>query len=114
MLPELEQILLADNPEESCTTNYVVDGEEALSERSFRNTWARICKKVQIPKGVTPHVLRHTFLTQLQATGRVDIKTLQSIAGHSKITMTMNTYVHREVGNVEKVSRDNAGLFTRT
>ena len=114
MLPELERILLANKPEDASSTNYVVDGEEALSERSFRNTWARICKKVQIPKGVTPHVLRHTFLTQLQATGRVDIKTLQSIAGHSKITMTMNTYVHREVGNVEKVSRDNAGLFTRT
>ena len=29
------------------------------------------------------------------------------------ITMTMNTCVHREVGNAEKVSRDNAGLFTR-
>ena len=114
MLPELEKILLANRPADASPTNYVVDGEEALSERSFRNTWARICKKVQIPKGVTPHVLRHTFLTQLQATGRVDIKTLQSIAGHSKITMTMNTYVHREVGNVEKVSRDNAGLFTRT
>lgn len=114
MLPELERILLANKPEDASSTNYVVDGEEALSERSFRNTWARICKKVDIPKGVTPHVLRHTFLTQLQATGRVDIKTLQSIAGHSKITMTMNTYVHREVGNVEKVSRDNAGLFTRT
>ena len=114
MLPELEQILLADKPEDASPNNYVVDGEEALSERSFRNTWARICKKVQILKGVTPHVPRHTFLTQLQATGRVDIKTLQSIAGHSKITMTMNTYVHREVGNMEKVSRDNAGLFTRT
>ena len=114
MLPELEKILLANRPADASPTNYVVDGEEALSERSFRNTWARICKKVDIPKGVTPHVLRHTFLTQLQATGRVDIKTLQSIAGHSKITMTMNTYVHREVGNMEKVSRDNAGLFTRT
>ena len=82
MLPELEQILLANKPEDASPNNYVVDGEEALSERSFRNTWAHICKKVQIPKGVTPHVLRHTFLTQLQATGRVDIKTMRSIAGH--------------------------------
>lgn len=93
---------------------YVVGDEDALSERSFRNTWKRICKKVNLPKGVTPHVLRHTFLTQLQATGRVDIKTLQSIAGHSKITMTMNTYVHKDVGNVEKVSRTSGGLFAST
>lgn len=71
-------------------------------------------ERLPIPKGVTPHVLRHTFLTQLQATGRVDIKTLQSIAGHSKITMTMNTYVHKDVGNVEKVSRTSGGLFAST
>ena len=70
--------------------------------------------EVSLPKGVTPHVLRHTFLTHLQATGRVDIKTLQSIAGHSKITMTMNTYVHKDVGNVEKISRTSGGLFTST
>ena len=87
---------------------YVVGDEDALSERSFR-----ICKKVNLPEGVTPHVLRHTFLTQLQATGRVDIKTLQSIAGHSKITMTMNSYVHKDVGNVEKISRTSDGLFSR-
>ena len=68
----------------------------------------------QPSQGVTPHVLRHTFLTHLQATGRVDIKTLQSIAGHSKITMTMNTYVHKDVGNVEKISRTSGGLFTST
>ena len=92
---------------------YVVGDEDALSERSFRNTWKRICKKVNLPEGVTPHVLRHTFLTQLQATGRVDIKTLQSIAGHSKITITMNTYVHKDVGNVEKISQTSYGLFSR-
>ena len=62
---------------------------------------------------MTPHVLRHTFLTQPQATGRVDIKTLQSIAGHSKITMTMNSYIHMDVGNVEKISRTSDGLFSR-
>ena len=90
LLPELEQILRNDMPANDALAQYVVDGEEALSERSFRNTWKRICKKVSLPKGVTPHVLRHTFLTHLQATGRVDIKTLQSIAGHSKITMTMS------------------------
>ena len=113
MLPELEKILLENRPKNADETHYVVDGEEALSERSFRNTWERICKKVNMPEGVTPHVLRHTLLTQLNAAGHVDVKTLQSIAGHSKITMTMNTYVHRDLNNVEKASRDNAGLYTR-
>lgn len=113
MMPELEKILIENMPKDAMPEHYVVDGEEALSERSFRNTWERICKKVSMPEGVTPHVLRHTLLTQLQAAGHVDVKTLQSIAGHSKITMTMNTYVHKDLGNVEKASRDNAGLYTR-
>ena len=113
LLPELEKILLDNRPAEVDPVHYVVDGEEALSERSFRNTWQRICKKVNMPRGVTPHVLRHTLLTQLQAAGHVDVKTLQAIAGHSKISMTMNTYVHKDIDNVEKVSRDNGGLFTR-
>ena len=79
----------------------------------FDSACAATSKELMIPKGVTPHVLRHTFLTQLQAAGHVDIKTLQSIAGHSKITMTMNTYVHKDVGNVEKISRTSDGLFSR-
>ena len=33
--------------------------------------------------------------------------------GHAKITMAMNTYVHRDLGNVEKASQDSAGLYTR-
>ena len=49
--------------------------------------------------GATPHVLRHTYLTHLAATG-LDVKTLQAIAGHSDITTTMNRYVHTQKENV--------------
>ena len=41
---------------------------------------------------VTPHVLRHTALTNLVKRG-VDVKTIQAIAGHSSVLTTM-IYLH--------------------
>ena len=42
---------------------------------------------------VTPHVLRHTFCTEM-AQARMPIKELQYIMGHSDVSTTMNTYTH--------------------
>lgn len=42
---------------------------------------------------VTPHVLRHTFCTNMVKSG-IDIKTLQYIMGHATIDMTVNKYTH--------------------
>lgn len=40
----------------------------------------------------TPHICRHTFCTRLVA-GGVDLKTVQTLAGHKDISTTMN-YSH--------------------
>lgn len=113
LLPELEKILLANKPENAEDTDFIVSGKIPSSERSFRNSWERIQKKIDMDEKITPHVLRHTFLTELEASQQTDLKTLQSIAGHSKITMTMNTYVHSREENVQKVSTDVAGIYHR-
>lgn len=42
---------------------------------------------------VTPHVLRHTFCTDMAAAG-MDIKSLQYLMGHSDAYTTMNIYTH--------------------
>ena len=42
---------------------------------------------------ITPHVLRHTFCTNVQQAG-LDVKSLQYLMGHSDISITMNTYTH--------------------
>lgn len=42
---------------------------------------------------ITPHVLRHTFCTDLYNDG-LDIKSLQYLMGHSKPIMTTGTYTH--------------------
>ncbi len=47
---------------------------------------------VSAPK-VTPHVLRHTFCTNMQRAG-LDIKSLQYLMGHSNASITLNVYTH--------------------
>lgn len=42
---------------------------------------------------VTPHVLRHTYITELFLSG-ADVKTVQYLAGHSSVQLTLNIYTH--------------------
>mgnify|MGYP004663485563 FL=1 len=42
---------------------------------------------------VTPHLLRHTYISNLLL-GGVDIKTVQYLAGHEKAKTTLDTYAH--------------------
>lgn len=46
---------------------------------------------------VTPHLLRHTYITRLCQSG-MDIKKIQYLAGHATVQMTLNVYSH-VVGN---------------
>ena len=42
---------------------------------------------------VTPHILRHTYITELFLSGG-DIKTVQYLAGHSSVQITLSIYTH--------------------
>lgn len=53
------------------------------------------------PIELTPHVLRHTFCTNLEMSG-INIKCLQYIMGHSKADVTLNTYTHVTYDDVER------------
>ena len=73
---------------------YIIgSGEEPITETTFKRMWERIKKKIN-PYGATPHVFRHTYIT-LAASSGMDVKTLQSIAGHSDIKMTLDRYAHK-------------------
>lgn len=50
---------------------------------------------------LTPHVLRHTFCTNLEMSG-INIKCLQYVMGHSKADVTLNTYTHVTYADVER------------
>ena len=44
-------------------------------------------------KGLTPHILRHTFCTNMVNAG-MDVKSLQYLMGHSTVNITLNIYAH--------------------
>ena len=50
---------------------------------------------------VTPHVLRHTFCTNVQQAG-LDVKSLQYLMGHSNASVTLDVYTHSSFDSVER------------
>ena len=57
-------------------------------EKKFR----KLHPDVEMPH-VTPHVLRHTFCTNMVNAG-MDVKVLQYIMGHADVDVTLNIYTH--------------------
>lgn len=68
---------------------------EPICHSTFVRTWKRIDESIDL-HGATPHIFRHTYLTILAGLN-IDVKTLQAIAGHSDIQITMNRYVHKRI-----------------
>ena len=58
---------------------------------------------------ITPHVLRHTFCTNLQQAG-LDPKSLQYVMGHSDPEITMSLYTHTDYDFVEGAFRKALGI----
>ncbi len=61
-----------------------------LGPSNVSNTLTRICEKIGI-KGVSAHVLRHTYSTRINEAG-LPPKIRQYLMGHSDISMTENVY----------------------
>lgn len=112
LLPELESILRESLPTDAnLMDEYIVSGKTPYSERQYRNRMERILKSINL-HGATAHILRHTFCTM--AAGHTDIKTLQTMAGHSKISMTMDRYTHGLDSRVQEQAMNLSGMYNRT
>ena len=58
---------------------------------------------------IHPHTMRHTFATHALKNG-MQMKTLQKILGHSKITTTMDLYSHVLEDTMEQEMQKMVGL----
>lgn len=68
-------------------------GETVLREKKLGETVRNSKVQITIDFGVTPHILRHTYITNLILSG-ANVKIVQYLAGHSKVETTLNIYTH--------------------
>lgn len=65
---------------------------EPVTNDAYNSALVPICRRADINR-FTVHTLRHTFATRCVESG-MKPKTLQTIMGHSTISLTMDLYVH--------------------
>jgi len=65
---------------------------KGISEQGVALTLGRIAKSAEIPRRVTPHMIRHTVATLLLRYG-ADLRIVQEVLGHASISTTQR-YVH--------------------
>ena len=88
-----------------------MDNGKPLSQSSFSNLWGMVRRRTAADPAefgtkatnfkmvrsldfhVTPHLLRHTYITRLFESG-LDIKEIQYLAGHTTVEMTLRVYTH--------------------
>lgn len=105
----LEQALRGQRQE----SGFVLRGEKTgkwLPESSYQRYWKDITKKV--PFHVHPHLLRHTYITELCASG-MDIKKIQYLAGHADPRVTLKIYAHVKENKPEELISAIRGAFKR-
>lgn len=83
--------------------------EEPYSEQTAKCAWERICKTIDV-HGITPYCARHTYLTEANLSG-IDLKTIQTIAGHADERMLMRTYVHSDSESAKRAGEKMTRYF---
>lgn len=74
---------------------------ERLSTVGVRRLLAKYVKEVGLARGITPHILRHTFATHLLE-GGADLRSVQELLGHVDLSSTQ-VYTHLSRSRLRKI-----------
>ena len=97
-----------DKPQESINSNE----DRPITPRSVQRMIQKYTHEAGITKQVTPHVLRHSFATDLLM-GGADLRAVQALLGHSSITTTQ-IYTHVTDQHLQDVHTAFHGLRNHT
>jgi Site-specific recombinase XerD len=71
-----------------------------ITWRVIQTTIDKYISMLKLPRKITPHSFRHTYLTRLIQKG-ADLETVRKLAGHSSIATTQ-TYLHTDEDRMRK------------
>lgn len=111
LTPSLVALLLVEREQRDDQDGFVFPTTRKDSKRPHRRSMERQFERAVIrakldPKKVTPHVMRHTAITQLITAG-TDLPTVQKISGHKTLAMVMryaqiaDPHVDRSIGALD-------------
>lgn len=82
--------------------------DEPITPRSVQRMIQKYARQAGITKNVTPHVMRHSFATDLLMNG-ADIRSVQALLGHASINTTQ-VYTHVTDQHLQEVHQAFHGL----
>lgn len=102
LLPALRETLRAVGGKSPELNNFIVGNSDKPRGHSYvRESYSRFLKRHRLPE-INFHGLRHTYATLLVESGG-DIKTISTLLGHSKVSLTLDLYVHPSLDSKRKV-----------
>jgi len=95
----------------SCrTVSTMKDGKAVTKELKIGDVIPKHKIAISLDFHVTPHQLRHTYITEMILSG-TPIKTVQYLAGHSTVQLTLNIYTHLMENRPEDIMQYVAKTF---